>query len=302
MSDLPTSKTWLLLGGMIETDVKSQIKLAEGFVLKKANIDQQNMIRQFLASHVGNFASIAKRKWTHWLVECDGLQQNRDMETALLLSKVHALVLARFEYAPEFGFNSPTPIWQGLRMANFLHSNIARKMPVLRFDRFAVQEVNEIHQLLAHFDKEVFPFISKAIGDFLYSTDISETSPFRLLSYFTIIEQLLTTDNSRRKDFKSLRSQIKTKVNLVNNQLSEPIVPSDYLKVPNTDTIETLVDKLYTYRNDIAHGNRPDFEGKLSVIKRNDREAVLVFVRVITQTILKYALKKPELVRDLKAC
>jgi len=220
---------------------------------------------------------------------------------ALMLSKVYAPVILEFIFAPEFGFKRPGPKYQGLRLTNFIHDNFAR-VPVLDFDSSVIQELNEIYTLLKKFDGHKYEFISKALGDFLYSMDISEGSPFRFLSYFTIIEQLLTTSNSKREDYKSLRTQIITKVNLINNQLAKPIVPSKYLNVPNTDTLETVMDKLYAYRNDIAHGNRPDYEKNLSILKRNERQKVLAFIRVITQAVLIFSIKQPQLVSDLKAC
>jgi len=65
MSELQKSKTWLFLGGLIETSAKSRVKIADGFVLRRANGRQRAAIRQFFArQHIDKFSTIHEQKVT----------------------------------------------------------------------------------------------------------------------------------------------------------------------------------------------------------------------------------------------
>ena len=75
----------------------------------------------------------------------------------------------------------------------------------------------------------------------------------------------------------------------------------EYFGGSNTNTLEIIIAKLYQYRNDIAHGNKSDFEKQLKIFK-NSQSFIQEFLRDLTKNILTFAIKNPELTSDLKKC
>ena len=151
------------------------------------------------------------------------------------------------------------------------------------------------------FDKLKFPLISKALVDFVDIKDISERSSFKVLSYFSVLELLLTTYRPRSSNDSSLSSQLRNKISLLNNQFKNKIDIKAYFKGSDTNTLETIIEKLYQYRNDIAHGNLSDFEKDLRILK-NQKQMIIPFLHDLLKRILMFSLEQPQLISDLKAC
>ena len=154
---------------------------------------------------------------------------------------------------------------------------------------------------MLHFDKLKFPLISKALVDFVDIKDISERSSFKVLSYFSVLELLLTTYRPRSSNDSSLSSQLRNKISLLNNQFKNKIDIKAYFKGSDTNTLETIIEKLYQYRNDIAHGNLSDFEKDLRILK-NQKQMIIPFLHDLLKRILMFSLEQPQLISDLKAC
>ena len=90
-------------------------------------------------------------------------------------------------------------------------------------------------------------------------------------------------------------------VNFLLSKSKEPIKFQLYFSGANTNTLETIVDKLYQFRNDIAHGNMSDFDKDLSIFK-NRRTEILKFLIELLRKILIFAIENPQLTKDLKEC
>ncbi|MFT4758349.1 MAG: hypothetical protein ACI9XO_001759 [Paraglaciecola sp.] len=122
---------------------------------------------------------------------------------------------------------------------------------------------------------------------------LHNSSDFKLLSYFSVLESLLTHKPKDSGD--SITRQIKSKIPLINNRLSSPIDLKLFFDQGNEDTIIT---KLYGLRSSIAHGERitkvePILKSKLNV---------LVFMEHIVKEFICQALLEPQLFTDLKRC
>ena len=122
-----------------------------------------------------------------------------------------------------------------------------------------------------------------------------------ILSCFSILELLLTTFRSRNSTDSSLSHQLKKKLTLLNNQVENKVEVSKYFNGPDTLTLEIMIEKLYQYRNDVAHGNLSDFENDLQILK-NQRDSVLPFLNTVIKNTLVFALRNPQIVTDLKEC
>lgn len=142
--------------------------------------------------------------------------------------------------------------------------------------------------------------IKKALIDYSELHTISDQSPFKLVSYFSIIESLIT-HNPRSEYGNSISKQLSNKIEFLYNNFFIGFDFKDYFKGPDSDTINTIIYKLYNYRSDVAHGNIPKFNKDLKIIAQN-LENVLPFMGNLLRQVLKISISKPSLIIDLKKC
>uniref|UniRef100_UPI004049E5C7 hypothetical protein n=1 Tax=Flavobacterium sp. TaxID=239 RepID=UPI004049E5C7 len=145
--------------------------------------------------------------------------------------------------------------------------------------------------------KSKYPIVSKAFQDFIKLAEIPESNPFKILSYFSILEYVLTTNNPNT----SITHQLATKIMLLNKRLQEEICISKFFKVnPNLDT---LIKKLYDLRSQIAHGSFSGFETFKIETKYPLKQAIpdFIYQELLTKIIIQ-SLIEPELIEDLRKC
>ena len=329
-TDTMSKQLFSFIGDLITTDEQLQlpIKLFDGFYLKKASPEQITIIRNFITSHSHSTAfsdhhnkyqtTYTKNDkdgynlnpitniddWKYCVIEYSKINASATLaiQPVLSLSSLDLTIL--FEvmmwHATTDGGYVPGIGQMRLRTLNYIHDTECECPPQTKtITNQSIEELNCINSLLSQFDKTRFPFIDKALADFASIKDISKQSPFKILSCFSTLELLLTT--YRRSKTDSLSLQLKKKINLLNNQFENKIEIQNYFKGSDQNTLETLVGKLYDYRNDIAHGNSSDFENDLQILG-NSKENILSFLLELLRRILIFALKQPQLVADLKAC
>ena len=105
---------------------------------------------------------------------------------------------------------------------------------------------------------------------------IPQESPFRIVSIFSIIELLITT-NPKNVGEQSISRQLSNKIGFLYNNFFQNFSIDEYFKGSDSNSIYTIIDKLYSYRSDIAHGNIPKLEKELIIIQQN-MENVLPFL------------------------
>jgi hypothetical protein len=145
--------------------------------------------------------------------------------------------------------------------------------------------------------EQPFPEIIRAIRMFLSLDAITEHPDLKTLGLFSVIEAIITHRPKSTETGDSLTHQVRTKIPLLSRRFSTSIKYSDFFGKASEDT---LWSKLYDYRSCIAHGDITDFRVKLSVLK--SPLPVQTFLRDITKTLLRHALKEPELYMDLRKC
>lgn len=155
--------------------------------------------------------------------------------------------------------------------------------------------LNNFNQIDSH-----FPNVIKSLDDFFKIGEISNYSVFKIVSYFACLELLLVDNNYDRP--KSIKLQLESKLNLLNNRIDQPVVVSKYIKVPDTITLGKIISIIYTYRSSIAHGESVVFEKKLEVLNKTSNLKIIFFLRTVLKRILIYALKEPQMIIDLKKC
>ena len=321
-------KSFFFIGDLIKLENSIPVKIFDNFYIKPANEDQIKVIKGIIDNHINttnlkinkyetsytknksggySVGDLNKEDWKYFIVESTQVQAKKSLVLIFSLLSVDLSLL--FE-AILFSYDKKTklPLYGSfqfqLRTVNYFHDSQRKTgvVPEVKFiTKSLVQEIKDIEKKLSKFNSEEFPFIQKALNDFISIKDISANSPFKILSCFAILELLLTTYKQRTSNDNSISNQLRKKINLVNNQLDDKIDFKKYFKGSNTNTLETIIEKLYQFRNDIAHGNLSDFESELRILK-NQGENILYFLIDILKKILIFSLENPQLVKDLKEC
>lgn len=166
-----------------------------------------------------------------------------------------------------------------------------------------VDELNTLYDKMKNFWGETVKYsqIKKALLDFGKLSELSKSSPFKVLAYLSIFELLLVTYDVKGVKSTPIKYQLQNKLNLLNNLIDNSINFKEYFTGPDTLTFVKVIGKLYEYRNAVAHGNFVDFENSLQIISNNEKN-VLRFLRDLLKKVLLFSISNPQLVLDLKSC
>jgi hypothetical protein len=84
----------------------------------------------------------------------------------------------------------------------------------------------------------------------------------------------------------------------MNNLFCQNIDPQVFFKTSNK--FESVIEKLYSFRSSIAHGEMSDFNEKYSLLE--DPNLAKEFLYLLVREALKLSLREPQLINDLKQC
>jgi hypothetical protein len=310
---------FIFVGDLLETDANLPLHLFEDYYFNKASEFQIERIKRIIENYTGlsfignkyehsysphengyTISPMNEDNWKYFVIEHSHDIKDLKIFKTFALSSLDLTIL--FETYENGTFHGGK-FMLDLTVINYFYDERYRtgipKIKVLNSE--SIEELKHLNYLLSIFNKEQYPFIDKALSDFMIIKDISVRSPFRILSYFSILELLLTSSKSKTSNNSSLSNQLKKKVNLLNNQFKNKLEIENYFKGSNTFTIEKIVEKLYHYRSDIAHGNISDFENELQIFK-NQEHNILPFLTELLRQVLILSLEQPQLLMDLKEC
>lgn len=159
-----------------------------------------------------------------------------------------------------------------------------------------IEEIREISRLYAELPKD-YEQIHHAVRNFELLKQIPETSELLVIGYFAIIESLVAHKPRGPENLDSTTHQVAAKLALLQKRFAKPVVSADFFGDVQEKKVWT---KLYAFRSDLAHGNIPDFQKELRVLK--DRATVTRFLKNTLKCLIVLAMKEPEFVADLKQC
>lgn len=162
----------------------------------------------------------------------------------------------------------------------------------LKYQRQHLEDWRAILKLVAGI-KDRFPLVWHSLKLFSDVPIIKGRNELTVLALFTVLESVLT--HNPRGEFDSIGHQIGAKIALVSNRMD---MKFDYSVFGNSSA-ETIWRKLYDLRSRIAHGAHVSFSGPLKVL--DDTYTVEKFMFSALRSILRFAVKEPALVTDLKA-
>lgn len=161
-----------------------------------------------------------------------------------------------------------------------------------------LSEITTNYNLITALDKTRYPNISRAVSDFHQTKMITNRSILKVLSYFSIIECLLTHPPIPADRIDSLTRQITTKMSLLSKRFQRELQYKSYF--PSITEPGKVWNKLYDYRSLVAHGAETDFTQRFSALISTDK--IRVFLMESVKLLLLYALKEPEFLADLQKC
>ncbi len=309
---------FIFVGDLIETDASLPLHLFDDYYFNKASEIQIQKIKRIIGNYTGlafkenkyersympnesggyRSSPLSEENWNYFVIEHSHHIKDLKIFKTFALSSLDLTIL--FETYENGTFNGGEFMFD-LTVINYFYDERTKfpKAKVLNLESIA--ELKHLNSLLTIFNKEKYSFINKALSDFMIIKDISVRSPFRILSLFSILELLLTSQKSKVSNDSSLTNQLKKKINLLNNQFRDKVLINKHFKCPDSVTLEIIVEKLYQYRSDIAHGNISDFEKELQIFK-NQEQIILPFLTELLRRILIISLEQPQLLADLKEC
>ncbi|TYQ14834.1 UNVERIFIED_CONTAM: hypothetical protein Cloal_1217 [Acetivibrio alkalicellulosi] len=315
-------KGFLFIGDVLDVNLEaglnSEFEIIPGHVFKKASLDQIQQIKGALPvipnynstpftdmyEHEKNdvddtwFTHEDKSKWRYWIVEYHMNQNIRDrnLEAALLLSKADLTSL--------FDMYSRRLTSNFTILFNFVDQNKPYFVNPKNIDTDDMLEIRDINCLIKNFKENIrdsYKYINKALTDFTNIPLIPLKTPFRIVSFFSIFESLLTHDPKRENWNNGTKQQLKTKLNQLNDRFEEKIDFRAYFSnLTHRATFKDIIGKLYSYRSDIAHGDFSDFNHDLQIISGHTEAYNFLYV-LLKKTLLQ-SLKEPQLISDLKFC
>ncbi len=307
------ANNFIVLGDFFDISLNNK-EIIPNYVLKKADIDYLNKINEsfnnfkindlFRLYHEWNIVIKDEKikqqtkkdikDWEYWIIECSDNEFDYDLYFTLLL--VDDICWA-IEIIPRIKDTKATYYQQ-----RFINYQSKKYLSII--DTVKLENIKKYYLQFKNIEKDLesdeFVFILKAMRDYVKIFDFPD-SELKILSLFTIIE-LLLTHNSKVGNENSISHQFVNKIILINNYIKEPI---DFLLIFNknndkTYKNETILKKLYDYRNCLAHGNIVDFDDKLKDLISHEK--IFYFVNIMIKKLLIFSLFYKELIRDLKKC
>jgi len=319
--------SFILINELLDLD-KELISIYPGFVLRKASKDHIGLIKRsirYLSSGFDhnpfeNNTALSKGRYSYEklkpssfrysIIEFNGFLTPPGFIEALILSNLRLNCLATFfnifdtddpedegtlgfQHYESRGFNLLIDTYQNL--SSKITAKYLRKPP----KQHEIKDFQGVYESLKNLQgKAEFNVIIKSAEDFVKIKDISVDSPFRTLSYISILELLLTVAPKNSNDT-SITKQLSKKIKFLATNYIKDLDFTEYFLGPDTNTIETIMKKLYEYRSDIAHGNFPDFNKDLKIISDN-LENVLPFLDFLVRKLIRFGIFYPSILIGLK--
>ena len=158
-----------------------------------------------------------------------------------------------------------------------------------------------------------FSFVCKSINSFSWSAKSPSFMPLKIVELFSVIELLISHKPMDNDSYGTITKQLCNKLNLINNRLSDPfsiktffdpIIIQDKSKRESMQkkfSIFEIIKRLYEFRSNVAHGNESDFKTDLLILQSEDN-AIRFLENELIPKLLKFSLREPQLVKDIKLC
>ena len=245
-----------------------------------------------------HFEELPEEEWRYWVVSYNGNNAfaHKVQKAALLLETDFDIGLdVMFDELDQQG---KVMGWTGLPLHlidKYSSPDEAQKNARI----LNVAELETLKELIDLVDNlpDEYDFVEHAFKNFASIRLVPRHSELRTVGYFAIVEALITHSPRLTETLDSISHQIRNKAILVRKRFARNVEMSSYFLPAAEEKIWTL---LYSYRSCLAHGSKVDFDKKFLVLK--NQGAVVAFLQEFLKELLKFALREPEFLMDLKRC
>lgn len=140
-------------------------------------------------------------------------------------------------------------------------------------------------------------FVGYALKNFVALKRVPKSNGLYVVGLFSIIESLITHAPRLTETLDSINHQVTNKCILMRKRYLRPVRSAERF---GNVAEETLWKKLYTYRSRVAHGTSVEFDGDLQVLRNH--ESVIGFLADTVRELIRFALRDPEFLSDLRKC
>lgn len=159
-------------------------------------------------------------------------------------------------------------------------------------------QITTNYGLITSIHKTRYPNVLRAVADFHHTKAIADRFTLKVLSYFSIMECLLTHPPFPTDRTDSVTRQITSKMCLLSKRFNRELQYESFF--PNIVEPEKVWNRLYSYRSLLAHGGDIDFQRKFSTLISTDN--IRSFLVENIKLLILYALREPEFLADLQKC
>ncbi len=299
-----------IIANHLKTDAELPIIINDRLSINKATLDQVKIINRLCNERIQGLLSTSKNPFglkkigkniyfepveniQYWILIDSNYGTIIDLEALFaLLSPSLILSYNISKIEGMFSIGTPSYIYNVI-------NNLYYDYNVININQGTFLLFNELSEKLRSMDDDPkYFFIHEGIEDFHNLLNIPNSSNLKIVGYFSIVEKLLTSRKSIALN--SINHQLTNKIPLINNRSNFPIDILSDCKPTDKTTVQMVIEKLYTYRSNIAHGEQPDFKDNLQILKNSNNANNLIIE--LCKTIIIQTIFEPQLVLDLRNC
>lgn len=216
------------------------------------------------------------------------------------LAKIACLVNPKIYFELNIKYTEPNEHGISAVFDSTSYRSVIEKIAFTQNSEQIMVSIEELNKLKKYYNElTTLPEISMHALDMFYeASTLSINSELLTLSLFSIIESLITHKPRLTETLDSITHQIKNKLNLLSKRFDCAIEHRHYFGAVG---FQTLLNKLYALRSDIAHGQMYSFTSGDYQLLRN-LENVNKFLDEIVREIIKLSINEFQLIEDIKAC
>ena len=314
MTSEPSSFCFIL--DSIDVSGELPLEIIPGHWFRKATHEDIDLIKKELTPHIirfspyefgpvpskkdeESFGLLPSDKWKYYVISFNGSNAKLgDLEYAANRLRNDITLGYTFLYDIDKYHGFAGIVSHPTQITTFFVDRQPHILPLNPIQPSELLKITPNYNLITGLDKTRYPNVSSAILDFHQTKMITNRSNLKVLSYFSIIECLLTHNPRPIDTMDSLTRQISTKMSLLSKQFQRELQYN--LHFPSLTDPEKVWKMLYGYRSLVAHGGNTDFTQKFVALQSRDN--IRGFLMESLKLLLLYALKEPEFLADLQKC
>jgi len=300
-----------LIANNIQSTLPSPIEIGHGYRIRLATEQEWVFIKLYCDKQIksysfgirnpfemkrqGNaFLNLARDEYKYWVIEHDRNQiPNEHISIFALLNKSIYPIYSFQQQGQTTNYSCSMPGFSYSRIQEFSHNFWPTE-----FEQTDIKLLNQLFEAFDNLNAERHNFIINAIEDYRTLFHIPFHSNLKTIGYMSLIEKIITSRKSLQ--INSINFQLQNKLNLINNRSDNRIDLLSRTNPTDKTNSQKVIELLYSYRSNIAHGEISDFDDKLQILG-DEFEANSLIKDLCKMTIIQ-SIFEPDLLIDLRTC